>query len=102
MEHIRLLSLILLTGFIFSGIVLLIVRFDRNGRFLKYIPSLVLFAGGAACIVKARRFSEGFEGLGYVILAIIALGGGVIALITAFIVGAVRRHKQRGQFRKTE
>jgi hypothetical protein len=97
MEHIRLLFLIFLTGIIFSGIVILIARFPKNGRLLKYIPSLALFAGGAACIIKARWFSEGFEGLGYVVLSITVFGGGIIALVTAAVIDMINRSRDKNK-----
>lgn len=91
MEQIRLLSLILLIGIVSSGIVILIARFEKNRCFLKYIPALILFVSGAFFIVKARWFSEGMEGLGYIILAMLALGGFIITLISAVIIDIYRK-----------
>lgn len=86
---------ILLTGIVLLGIVLFIARFERNRRFWKYIPAILLFAGGAASFVKAGWFSEGLEGLGYIILSMLILGGFVVTLFTAMIIDLIRRYNKK-------
>jgi hypothetical protein len=72
-------------------------------RWLKYIPAILAFASAIALMIKAYRFSEGFEALGYFILMILALIVFVVALITAVIVeiiGVRKRRAGRGTERK--
>jgi hypothetical protein len=95
LEQIRFLLLILLIGIVFSAIVLIVAKFAKNRWLLKYIPVFTLLAVGVACFIKARWFSEGMEGLGYIILAIIAFGGCTVSLLTALIVDIVRRYKRK-------
>ncbi len=97
MEQIRLILLILLTGIIFSGIVLLIARFEKNKRLLKYLPAIILIIAGVASLVKAKWFSEGMEGLGYVIYSMLAFGGCILTLITAVVIDAVRKYRKSGK-----
>lgn len=95
MEEIRLLLLVLLVGIAFSGVVILIAKFQKKRRYLKYIPSAILFAATIACIVKARWFSEGMEGLGYIIFAMLALGSCILTLITAVAIDVFARYNKR-------
>lgn len=95
MEHVRLLLLILLISIIPSGIVVLISRFEKKRALLKYLPAIILFAAGAGFIVKAREFSQGMEGLGYIILAMIAIGCCILTLITAVVIDILRRQNKK-------
>lgn len=91
MESMRFALLIITAGIIFAGIVLLIARFEKNRRILKYIPSALLFITAAACFIKAKRFSEGMEGLAYIILAMTVSACFAVALLTAAAVDIVKR-----------
>lgn len=95
MEQTRVLIFILVIGIVFSGIVVLIAKFERNRRLPKYIPAIILFAAGAACFVKARWFSEGMEGLGYIILAMLVLGGCILTLVTAVVIDVFKKCNKR-------
>jgi hypothetical protein len=91
LDQIRLVLLILLIGIVFSGIVVLISRFEKKNQTAKYLPAIVLLAAGVAFIVKARWFSEGMEGLGYIIFSMLAFGGFILTLITAVVITVVKK-----------
>jgi len=97
--QIRVLLFILLIGIIFSTGVVLIARFEKKSRLPKYIPFILLFAAGMAFFAKARWFSDGMEGLGYIVLAMLVFGGGILTAITAIAIDLSKRYKNR---RKTE
>lgn len=95
MEYARLLFLILLFSIIPSGIVVLISKVEKNRTFLKYLPAIILFAAGAGLILKAREFSQGMEGLGYIVLAMIAVGCCILTLITAVVMDILRKRNRK-------
>ncbi len=64
-------------------------------RWLKYIPAILAFSSAIALMIKAYRFSEGFEALGYFILMILALIVFAVALITAVIIEIMGVRKRR-------
>jgi hypothetical protein len=82
----------MIIGAVFSGIAVLISKFERKIHSLKYIPGVILFASGAAFIIKARWFSDGMEGLGYLILAILATGGCIISLMVPAAIDVYRKY----------
>lgn len=94
MGEIRFLMLILVTGIVFSVPVALIAKYGRKPVY-KYIPALVLLLAGVAFIIKARYYSEGMEGLGFVIFAMMAWGGCIITVITAAAIDLFKKYKIR-------
>lgn len=76
-----LLLYIIIVGVVFSGIAVLISILAKSMVLPKYIPGAILLILTVFFIVKARWFSEGMEGLGYIILAIITGGGCIISLM---------------------
>jgi len=94
MVQFTLLLYIAIIGIFFSGVSLLIYKFTRNKLFPKYIPGIILFSSGVAFIVKARWYSYGMEGLGYVILAILAVGGSIISLIVPAALDIYRKYRK--------
>jgi len=92
MAQFALLLYIAVIGIVFSAISILINKFTRDKLFPKYIPGIILFLSGAAFIIKARRYSNGMEGLGYVILAILVVGGSIISLIVPAAIDIYRKY----------
>lgn len=64
-------------------------------RWPKYLPAILAAAVAIACMIKAYRFSEGFEALGYFALMLIALIVFIVAMLTAVIMEIVRAKKLR-------
>ncbi|KNY26489.1 hypothetical protein [Pseudobacteroides cellulosolvens] len=94
MVQFTLLLYITIIGIVFSGIALLIYKFERNRPLPKYLPGIILFLAGVILIIKAKWFSEGMEGLGYIILAILAIGGSIIALIVPAVLDVYKKYHQ--------
>lgn len=99
MEQIRLLLFILIIGAVFSVIVLFIAKFEKRIWLLKYIPATILFTAGAACFVKARWFSQGMEGLGYIVLAMLVVGGGILTLITTVVIDIFKKYNKGNEYK---
>lgn len=97
MEQIRLSLYILLIGSVFSGIVLLISKFEKKNSLPKYVPAIILFAAGVASIAKSIWFSEGMEGLAYIIISILVFSICIMALLTAILIGIYKSHKNKNQ-----
>lgn len=91
MQYVRFLLLVLLFGSIPTAIVILISKIEKNRTFLKYLPTIILFATGVMFIITAKRFSQGMEGLGYIALAMIAIGCCVLTLTTAIVIDVLRK-----------
>lgn len=69
-----------------------IAKYAKRTGF-KYIPSIFFALIAIGCIIKSRWFSQGFEDLAYLIMAIMAIILAFIVTITAFFVGIYRRKK---------
>lgn len=84
----------MIIGIVFSGIAVLIYRFEKSRRLPKYVPGIILFSSGVIFIVKARWFSDGMEGLGYIILAMLAIGGSIISLMVPAALDLYRKYNK--------
>lgn len=93
MAGLNLLLLILITGLIFSLATFLLHKFIKI-RWIKYIPALVQIFIIIFWIIKAKFYSEGMEGLGYIILVIIGFGSLIITSIT-LVVLEVRGRREK-------
>lgn len=69
-----------------------IARYTKRTGF-KYIPSIFFALIAIGCIIKSRWFSQGFEDIAYLIMAIMAIILAFVVTITAFIIGIYRRKK---------
>lgn len=94
MPGFRLFLLILAFGVPLAGVVLLISHFTKTKVFPKYIPAILLFLLTVGFVAMAM-WATGMEGLGYIILAMLAFGAGVISLLTAVGVEIYRAVKRR-------
>jgi hypothetical protein len=70
-------------------------RYFRQRPLIKFIPCILLALLGIWFILKARYFSAGFEGLGYIVYAIIDIIMFFISLITAWILELYRRKTRK-------
>lgn len=96
MEQASFYSVIALIGAVFAGATILLGRKQIQRVILKYIPAMIAFAATLALMIKASWFSEGMEGLGYVILAMITAVLFFISIITSIIIEIRnRKGKQR-------
>ncbi|HOV28195.1 MAG TPA: YesK family protein [Pseudobacteroides sp.] len=94
MAQYALLLYIAVIGIVFSAISILIYKFTRNKLFPKYIPGIILLLSVVAFIIKARLYSNGMEGLGYIILAILAVGGSIISLTVPAAIDIYRKYSK--------
>lgn len=97
MEQYSFYIVITLISLIFAGATILLGRKQVRRAILKYIPAMVAFAATVALIVKTAWFSEGFEGLGYAILAMITAAVFLVSIITAIVVAIINRRRRRRQ-----
>ena len=91
MGTLRVILLILGFGGLFAGLVYLIHRLTRGRLFPKYIPGLLFLTGALVYVGRARWFSEGMQGLAFVVLAMMLLGIGLISLVTAILIDLNRK-----------
>ncbi|MDP4183254.1 MAG: hypothetical protein Q8942_19465 [Bacillota bacterium] len=92
MDFIRVLMFTILIGVIFSVIAFIIAKFEKKSRLPKYIPAILLFLIGAACVVKSRWFSEGLEELGYIVIAILVFVACATTLIITIAIDIYQKH----------
>lgn len=97
MEQYSFYAVIILISLVFAAATILLGGKRIHKRILKYIPSIIAAAATLALIIKTVSFSEGFEGLGYLILAMIAAVIFLVSIITAIIMEIInrKRNKQR-------
>ncbi len=89
----NLLLLILIAGLIFSLATFILHKFMKK-RWVKYIPVIIQILTIIFWIIKARFYSQGMEGLGYIILVIIGFGSTIITSITLIVLKPrVRRRR---------
>lgn len=87
--------IIALISLIFIAATILLGRKRIHKAFLKYIPAITAAVIALTLYIKAVRFSNGFEGLGYAILAMIAIIVFLASIITAVIVELINRKGRR-------
>lgn len=80
-------------GIVFVIVTILLGRLRK--RWPKYMPAVLTGAAVVAAFVKAKWFSEGFEGLAYIILFLMALITFIVSLITAVILEIIRARNRR-------
>ena len=80
---------------VFVAATILLGRKQIRKAFLKYIPAIIAGAATLAAIIKTAWFSEGFEGLGYAIMAMIAAIIFLVSIVTAIVVEIVNRKSKR-------
>ena len=95
MEQYSFYMVVALISLVFAGITILLGRKQVQRAILKYIPAMIAFAATLALVIKAVWYSEGFEGLGYAILAMITAVVFLVSLITAIAVAIVNRRQRR-------
>ena len=83
---------IIATGIVFSAVTCLLGIYAKK-RLIKYIPASFAGIVSLAFFVKAKFFSEGLEGLGYIILMMISIAVFVLSIITAIILEFINRRK---------
>ncbi len=89
---------IALISLIFAGATILLGGRRIKRVLLKYIPAMIAFAATLALVIKtAMSAREGFESLGYAILAMIAAVIFLVSVITAITVEIVNRRRKRRQ-----
>jgi hypothetical protein len=94
MEQYLFYIVIVLIAVAFAAATILLGRKQIRRAFLKYIPAMIAFAATLALIVKTAWFSEGMEGLGYAILAMITAVVFLVSIITALVVEIIHwRHR---------
>lgn len=86
---------VVLISLVFTGMTILLGRKQVRRAILKYIPAMIAFAATLALIIKTAWFSEGFEGLGYAILAMITAVVFLVSIITAIVVAIINRRRSR-------
>jgi len=86
MNNIRLFIIIGIISLIFIIIVLLLSKFFKSKRIVKYMPAIVSIFLSIAFFIKSRYFSTGFEDLAYIVLSVIFVVVSIVSLLTATIV----------------
>lgn len=66
-------------------IVYILGKYFKSKK-IKYIPAIITFIAGIACIIKSVYFSQGFEDIAYMILAFIIGVGFMASLLTALFI----------------
>lgn len=92
MAQFRFSMIIIILSLISIAITVGIARYTKRTGF-KYIPSIFFALIAIGCFIKSKWFSQGFEDLAYLIMAIMAMILAIVVTITAFIVGIYRRRK---------
>jgi hypothetical protein len=95
MATVRFLLLILAGGAICAGIVVGLSYLFSKNRWIKYLPSLLVFAYMFYAIVRATSFSEGMEGLAFILLAMLAFGAGLMSVLTAVVIDVLKVIERR-------
>lgn len=95
MEQYSFYFIIALIALIFAVATIFFGRKQKKRVFLKYIPSIIAAVATLAFIIKTVRFSEGFEGLGYMILSMISAAVFLVSIITAIVVEIINRKGRR-------
>jgi hypothetical protein len=90
-----LLSIIAVLGIIFAGSTVFLGTRLRQKKAVKYIPAILAALVSVAFAVKAFWFSEGFEGLGYVILLMISAAVFILSAVTALVLEFVNHRKNK-------
>jgi hypothetical protein len=96
MERFLFFTVILLIALAFAAATVLLGGKRVRKGIYKYIPSIVAGAAAIALVIKTAWFSEGFEGLGYLIMAMIAAVIFFVSIITAILMEIVRRKGKGG------
>ena len=97
MEQYSFYMVVALISLVFAGITILLGRKQVQRAILKYIPAMIAFVATLALIIKTAWYSEGFEGLGYAILAMITAVVFLVSIITAIIIAIVNRRRRSRQ-----
>jgi hypothetical protein len=82
----RLILMIIVIGLVVSVFQVIIWRISKKSRFMKYIPTLILFIIALICLTKAIWFSTGMEDLAYFIITMILGGAFIISFITGIVI----------------
>lgn len=80
-------------GLVFAAGTCLLGIYARRKRIIKYIPAAVSGIAALSFLLKGRFFSEGMEGLGYIILMMISAIIFVMSIIAALIMEFISRRK---------
>ncbi len=94
MPGLRMLLIMLAFAVPSAGVVLLVAWFTRKRAWPKYIPAAVLLLLTVWLVVMAQA-AQGMEGLGYIIIALLAFGAFVFTLLAAVGVDIYRAIKRR-------
>lgn len=84
--------IISIVGLVFAVITCLLGIYVRK-RIVKYIPTGVAGIASSACFIKAFYFSKGFEGLGYIVYAMILAAAFAVSIVSAVVIEVVFRRK---------
>jgi hypothetical protein len=80
-------------GILFAGTSCLFGIFAVNKRIIKYIPAGVAGIASLVFLLKALYFSKGFEGIAYIIFAMISTLVFTLSLITALVMEFLNRKR---------
>lgn len=97
MEQYSFYIIIALISLIFAAAAIFLGRNQIQKALLKYIPATIALAATIALIVKTAWFSEGMEGLGYAILAMITAIVFLTSIITAIVIEIIHWRSKRYQ-----
>ena len=90
MNNLRLFIIIGIISLIFIIIVLVLSKYFKRKRTVKYIPAIIAIFLTLAFFIKSRYFSTGFEDLAYIVLAVISIIEFIVSLLTAIIIDLIR------------
>lgn len=65
-------------------------RIFKGKKSIKYLPSIAAFALGVYCMYIARTTSEGFQGIGYMLLGIMCFTGFLGGIISGIVIDYIK------------
>lgn len=78
---------------IFSLLTLLLNHYFKKRKFIKYIPSIIMFLLAVYTFYVAKTSTEGFLDIAYILLTIMSIVGLASSLVTAFVLDFIQRKK---------
>lgn len=91
MKNFILILLFIIT--IFSLLTLLLNHYFKKRKFIKYIPSIIMFLLAVYTFYVAKTSTEGFLDIAYILLTVMSIVGLASSLVTALILDFVQRKK---------
>lgn len=96
MAQIKLLIVLIIFSLLAIAITVGIARFSKR-RVSKYIPSVFFALIAIGCIIKSKWYSQSFEDIAFLLMAIIAMILTLVVSATALIIDVNKRKKNNRQ-----